>query len=87
MFAELMAVVGMANITNLLAHGYQIPIDDRFRSSAPEVGNDCEPPWQQSRQAPPVANGSSPGGLLGQLRTGAKAVDPHSYVSKACQRD
>jgi AhpD family alkylhydroperoxidase len=30
-FAELMAVVGMANETNRLASGYQIAIDDRFR--------------------------------------------------------
>jgi len=30
MFAELMAVVGMANETNRLAAGYQIPIDDQF---------------------------------------------------------
>ena len=31
MFAELMAVVGMANATNRLAAGYQVEIDDRFR--------------------------------------------------------
>ncbi len=31
MFAELMAVVGMANETNRLASGYQVPVDDRFR--------------------------------------------------------
>jgi AhpD family alkylhydroperoxidase len=30
MFAELMAVVGMANETNRLAGGYQVKIDDRF---------------------------------------------------------
>ena len=30
MFAELMAVVGMANETNRLASGYQVRIDDRF---------------------------------------------------------
>ncbi len=30
-FAELMAVVGMANETNRLASGYQIEIDERFR--------------------------------------------------------
>ncbi len=30
MFAELMAVVGMANETNRLVSGYQVPIDDRF---------------------------------------------------------
>src|SRR5690349_12202016 len=31
MFAELMAVVGMANETNSLAAGYRVPIDERFR--------------------------------------------------------
>jgi AhpD family alkylhydroperoxidase len=30
-FAELMAVVGMANESNRLASGYQVVIDDRFR--------------------------------------------------------
>jgi AhpD family alkylhydroperoxidase len=44
MFAELMAVVGMANETNRLANGYQVAIDDRFRTPAPEVGNHGEPP-------------------------------------------
>jgi AhpD family alkylhydroperoxidase len=32
MFAELMAVVGMANETNRLAAGYQVEIDPQFRS-------------------------------------------------------
>ena len=31
MFAELMAVVGMANETNRLASGYQVAFDERFR--------------------------------------------------------
>jgi AhpD family alkylhydroperoxidase len=31
MLAELMAVVGMANETNRLADGYQIPIDEAYR--------------------------------------------------------
>ncbi len=44
MFAELMAVVGMANTTNRLANGYQVDIDDRFRTPAPEVGNHSELP-------------------------------------------
>jgi AhpD family alkylhydroperoxidase len=30
MFAELMAIVGMANETNRLASGYQVEIDERF---------------------------------------------------------
>jgi len=32
MLAELMAVVGMANETNRLESGYQVEIDERFRS-------------------------------------------------------
>src|ERR1700686_2686361 len=31
MFAELMAVVGMANETNRLSSGYQVEIDERFK--------------------------------------------------------
>ena len=34
MFAELMAVVGMANETNRLASGYQVEIDERFKAAA-----------------------------------------------------
>ena len=43
MFAELMAVIGMAHTTNRLAHGYQVDIDDRFRTPAPVVGHHGEP--------------------------------------------
>jgi AhpD family alkylhydroperoxidase len=32
MFGGLMAVVGMANETNRLASGYQVPVDERFKS-------------------------------------------------------
>ena len=32
MFAELMAVVGMANQTNSLANGFQVEVDDRFKN-------------------------------------------------------
>ena len=32
MFAELMAAVGMANETNRLSSGYQVEIDERFRT-------------------------------------------------------
>src|SRR6478752_6348189 len=31
-FAELMAVIGMANETNRLASGYRVEIDDRFKT-------------------------------------------------------
>ena|SRR5689334_11271380 len=34
MLAEVMAVVGMANETNRLASGYQVEIDERFRTAA-----------------------------------------------------
>ncbi|HWB86859.1 MAG TPA: carboxymuconolactone decarboxylase family protein [Bryobacteraceae bacterium] len=33
MLAELMAVVGMANATNRLSSGYQVEIDERFRTA------------------------------------------------------
>ena len=32
MFAELMAIVGMANQTNKLSDGYRVPVDDRFQN-------------------------------------------------------
>jgi AhpD family alkylhydroperoxidase len=32
MFAELLAVVGMANETNRLADGYRVPVDERFEN-------------------------------------------------------
>jgi len=32
MFAELMGVVGMANETNRLASGYQVEIDEQFKT-------------------------------------------------------
>ena len=32
MFAELLAVVGLANETNRLANGYRIPVDERFKT-------------------------------------------------------
>ena len=34
MFAELMAVTGMANETNRLASGYQVEIDERFKNAS-----------------------------------------------------
>jgi AhpD family alkylhydroperoxidase len=33
MLGELLAIVGTANMTNRLANGYQIPVDDRFKTS------------------------------------------------------
>ncbi|MCC5602998.1 carboxymuconolactone decarboxylase family protein [Nostoc favosum] len=31
MFGELMAIAAIANMTNRLANGYQIPVDERFK--------------------------------------------------------
>jgi AhpD family alkylhydroperoxidase len=67
MFAELMAVVGMANTTNRLAHGYQVAIDDQFKPRAPEVGNHGEPPVaagarRHQRQQPARSSGAAAGG-------------------------
>ncbi len=32
MFGELMAIIATANMTNRLANGYQIPVDERFKN-------------------------------------------------------
>ncbi len=32
MYAELVAIVGTANLTNRLADGFAVPVDDRFRT-------------------------------------------------------
>jgi alkylhydroperoxidase family enzyme len=32
MFGELMAIVATANTTNRLANGYQIPVDEQFKT-------------------------------------------------------
>src|SRR5262250_2780613 len=47
MFAELMAVIGLANTTNRLANGYQVAIDDRFRTTAPMVGGNGEASFEE----------------------------------------
>lgn len=31
MFGEMMSIVGVANMNNRLANGYQVPIDDKFK--------------------------------------------------------
>jgi len=70
MFAELMAVVGMANETNRLANGYQVAIDDRFRPSAPVEGPHGESPVaagasgarRHQRQQPARSPGAAAGG-------------------------
>ena len=70
MFAELMAVVGMANTTNRLANGYQVDIDDRFRTPASVEGNHGEQPvaagvsgaHRSQRQQPARSPGAATGG-------------------------
>ena len=54
MFAELMAVVGMANETNRLATGYQVEIDEQFKSLVQVTGGwgrEAEGGWALSRQS------------------------------------
>lgn len=34
MFGEVMSIVGAANMTNRLANGYQVPLDDKFKPRA-----------------------------------------------------
>jgi AhpD family alkylhydroperoxidase len=75
MFAELMAVVGMANTTNRLANGYQVAIDDRFRPPAPVEGNHGEPP---------VAAGVS-GAHRRQRQQPARSPEAAADVRKAAQ--
>jgi AhpD family alkylhydroperoxidase len=80
MFAELMAVVGMANTTNRLANGYQVPIDDQFRPPVPEVGNHGEPSVAAG------ASGSSrrqqqPGRAAGPAAGGRDAVQTRMPAS------
>jgi len=80
MFAELMAVVGMANTTNRLANGYQVAIDDRFRPPAPVEGNHDELPvaagasgaHRRQRQQPAWSpEGAADGRKAAQPRTAA----------------
>jgi AhpD family alkylhydroperoxidase len=35
MFGELMSIVGVANMTNRLANGFQIPVDEKFKAAKP----------------------------------------------------
>ena len=82
MFAELMAVVGMANTTNRLANGYQVAIDDRFKTPAPVVGNHGEPPVaagasgarRSQRQQPARSPGAAAGGRAAAQTRAAASV-------------
>ena len=79
MFAELLAVVGMANTTNRLANGYQVAIDDRFRPLASVVGDTSEPPGAAGtpsaphRQPPPTRSVGAAGGQRKTAQTHATA--------------
>src|SRR6516164_5019287 len=76
MFAELMAVIGLANTTNRLANGYQVAIDDRFRPPAPKVGNDDEAAFEEN----------APGALRQQRqRRHARSPGPAESVREAAQ--
>ncbi len=44
MFGELMAVIGMANETNKLVTGYQVPVDERFKAAASRPAVAANPP-------------------------------------------
>src|SRR5215813_2269190 len=80
MFAELMAVVGMANTTNRLANGYQVDIDDRFRPPTSVEGPHGELPLAASasgtrrhQRQPPARSPGAPAGGRKSVQTGAAA--------------
>jgi AhpD family alkylhydroperoxidase len=70
MFVELMGVVGLANTTNRLANGYQVDIDDRFRTPTSVEGTHGQPPVaagasginRHQRQQPARPPGAAAGG-------------------------
>jgi AhpD family alkylhydroperoxidase len=76
MFAELMAVVGMANTTNRLANGYQVAIDDRFKTPAPVLGHTSEPPLEAS--APRHQRRQRHALSLGAAEGVREAAQPHA---------
>jgi AhpD family alkylhydroperoxidase len=77
MFAELMAVVGMANTTYRLANGYQVAIDDRFRTPAPAA-----PQPRVSASVKRATASSAPPQRLDRPRAGGdgKRSRPHGCV-------
>jgi AhpD family alkylhydroperoxidase len=90
MFAELMAVVGMANTTNRLANGYQVEIDDRFRLAASVGGNHGEPsiatgPSSTGRhqRQPPVRSPRATAGRHKSVQTRAAASVKRAAASGA----
>ena len=81
MFAELLAVVGMANTTNRLANGYQVEIDDRFRSPASVVEDTSEPPLAAGASSAPHRQQPRP--LSRVQSTGATAGGRKTVVKRA----
>jgi AhpD family alkylhydroperoxidase len=81
MFAELMAVIGMANTTNRLAHGYQVDIDDRFRPPASVAGNHGEPPVAAGAPAPRRHQRQTPARSPGAAADGCEATQPRASAS------
>jgi AhpD family alkylhydroperoxidase len=81
MFAELMAVVGMANETNRLANGYQVAIDDRFRPPASVEGNHGEPPVAAGASGPRRHQRQQPARSPGAAAGGRKATQPRVPAS------
>jgi AhpD family alkylhydroperoxidase len=90
MFAELMAVVGMANTTNRLANGYQVDIDDRFRTPASVEGNHGEPPMtvgasgtRRHQRQPPARSPRATAGRHESVQTRASASGKRAATSGA----
>jgi len=81
MFAELLAVVGMANTTNRLANGYQVEIDDRFRSPASVVEDTSEPPLAAGASSAPHRQQPRPQSRV--QSTGATAGGRKTVVKRA----
>ena len=92
MFAELLAVVGMANTTNRLANGYQVEIDDRFRPPASAVGDSSELPLaagaphrQQPRPQPHAQSAGAAAGRRKTVQTHAPATVKRAVASGAAR--
>src|SRR5205823_5827006 len=87
MFAELMAVVGMANTTNRLANGYQVDIDDRFRTPAPVVGNHGEPSVAAGVfRRPPFPTAATRSVSWGSNERARGRAGPRCRLREACHR-
>jgi AhpD family alkylhydroperoxidase len=93
MFVELMAVVGMANTTNRLANGYQVDIDDRFRTPTSVEGTHGEPLMaagvsgtRRHQRQPPARSPRGTAGGRKSGQTGASASGKRTTASGATGR-